>query len=123
MKKILIVDDDKDLLQVLEKRVSSAGYQVLATGKGNEALSLAKKEHPNLILLDIMMPDLDGGRVAEILKTDPQTKDIPIIFLTALFTKGEEAKQGHTIGDNVFVAKPYDSEELLEEIKKHVASD
>ena len=112
-KKILIVDDQKDVLKVLDKRLSGAGYAVIKAENGKEALLLAKAEHPDLIVLDIIMPEMDGAETAAILKNDAQTKDIPVIFLTCLFTEKDE-KEGHVVGGKYFIAKPYNPDELLE---------
>lgn len=120
--KILIVDDEKDMLAVLEKRLSMAGYSVIKADNGKDAIRLAKDEQPDLALLDIMMPDMDGGEIGQILKNDPNTKDIPIMFLTCLFSKDDETREGHRISGNFFIAKPYNSEELLGEIKKQLTT-
>lgn len=119
-KKILIVDDENDMLMVLEKRLSSAGYNVIKANNGNDAIRLAREEHPDLIVLDIVMPEIDGSVVAEILKQDVNTKSIPIIFLTCLLTKKEETILGHEIHGHFFIAKPFDQDELLKEIKKTI---
>ncbi len=119
-KKILIVDDEKDLLIILEKRLTKEGYAVIKADNGKDAIIMAKKEMPDLIMLDILMPEMSGEQAASKLKADPQTKNIPIMFLTCLFTKEDELMQGHDIGGNVFVAKPYNPDELLSEIKKHI---
>lgn len=119
-KKILIVDDEKDVLILLEKRLSKAGYEVAQAANGRDALTLAKSEKPDLIVLDVMMPDMGGEEVAANLKNDAGTKDIPVIFLTCLFTKKEEVAKSHQIGDNLFFAKPYNPEELLAEIKNRL---
>lgn len=119
-KKILIVDDEEDVLFVVGKRLREAGYDVVEANNGKDAIGKAKKEKPNLILLDIVMPDMDGQDVAQELRGDIETKNIPVIFLTCLFTKEEEAVQGHRVADNFFIAKPYDVPELLSEIKKHI---
>lgn len=120
-KKILIVDDERDALIVLEKRLSTAGYSVIKADNGKDAVRLAKDEQPDLVLLDIVMPDMDGTEIGQILKNDPNTKDIPIIFLTCLFTKDDEGREGHRINSNLFIAKPYNPEELLGEIRKQLA--
>ncbi len=112
-KKILIVDDQKDVLKVLDKRFSGAGYAVIKAENGKDALLLAKAEHPDLIILDIIMPVMDGAETAAVLKEDPQTKDIPVIFLTCLFTEKEEQKEGHVVGGKFFIAKPYNPNEML----------
>lgn len=117
-KKILAVDDETEVLILLKKRLESAGYEVVTASSGAAAIELAKKEHPSLIVLDILMPGLDGSETAAALHNDPDTKDIPILFLTCLFTKREEQREGHEVGHNFFIAKPYDPKELLDEISK-----
>jgi CheY-like chemotaxis protein len=119
-KKILIVDDEADVLSVLTKRLSGAGYQVIQAQDGRKALALAKKEMPSLIVLDIMMPGMSGAQVGADLKNDPATKDIPVIFLTCLLTRDEEGNIGHEHGGNFFVAKPYRAEEFLQIIREHI---
>jgi len=118
-KKILIVDDEPDILMLLERRLSQEGYSVIKAQNAKEAIAAARKELPNLILLDIVMPGMDGAKAAEILRNDPLTKDIPVIFVTCLFTK-EEEKKGHARAGRYFVAKPYDPEELLRIIAKNI---
>jgi len=118
-KKILIVDDEKDVLEVLERRLSNAGYLVLKAENGKDAIMMAKSQHPDLIMLDIIMPDMDGAEAADILKSDPETKDIPIIFLTCLLTK-EEVEGRKSISGRCFIAKPYNPDELLEAVQKHI---
>lgn len=120
MKKILLVDDNEDVLEVLGKRLYNAGYQVIKAKSGREAIEKAKRELPNLIILDIFMPDIDGGDVAQSLKEDAAMKDIPVIFLTCLYTKQEEKREGHLIKENFFLAKPYNPNELLEIIRKTI---
>ncbi|HAJ56928.1 MAG TPA: two-component system response regulator [Candidatus Omnitrophica bacterium] len=117
-KKILAVDDELEVLTLLEKRLSSAGYDVVTATNGKEAVELAKRERPALIVLDILMPGMDGSETAAVLHDDPNTKDIPILFLTCLFTKREEQFEGHEVGHNFFIAKPYDPADLLTEITK-----
>ena len=116
--RILIVDDEDDVLSVLEKGLTGKGYLVATASNGKDAIMLARSKQPDLILLDILMPDMDGTEVAGKLREDPKTKDIPVMFLTCLYTKGEERENGSTIGNNLMVAKPYDMEELLVGIEK-----
>ena len=117
-KTILAVDDEPEMLSLLEKRLVAAGYEVLTATNGKEAIEVAKREVPALIILDILMPGMDGSETAAILHEDPKTRNIPIFFLTCLFTKREERLEGHAIGRNFFVAKPYEPSELLAEIAK-----
>jgi len=121
-KKILIVDDEPDTLFILEKELAARGYAVLTANNGSEAITLARSKHPDLIILDVAMPGMGGGEVAEKLKEGLLTKDIPIIFLTALFPKRKEEEQDRVVAGHVFMAKPYDLEELLIQIEKLILS-
>ncbi len=116
--KILIVDDERDALRILEKELAARGYSIIAADNGNDALNLAKSEHPDLIVLDIWMPDMDGSEVAARLKEDLTTKDIPIIFLTCLFQKREEEEQGRVVAGKVLMAKPYSIRALSTRIRE-----
>ena len=116
-KKILIVDDEKDILLMLEKRLIAEGYSVLTADNGKDAITIAKSKSPDLVILDVLMPDMDGGEVAKKLKDNFRTQNIPIIFLTALLTREEEYEKNHIVADNITFAKPFDPEELLDEIK------
>ena len=118
MKKILIVDDEKDILIMLEKRLTAEGYSVITAGNGRDAVTLARTKSPDLIILDVVMPGMEGGEVAEKLKEDIRTKSIPVIFLTALLSRNEEYKENHIIAGNITFAKPIDTKELLFQIKR-----
>ena len=117
-KDILIVDDEPDTLLILGKAIAARGYSVATAKNGSDAILLAKSVHPSIIILDILMPDMDGAEVAARLKEDSQTKDIPVIFLTCLITRKEEGsgKRYHDAEGHLFVAKPYDMEELISHI-------
>ena len=121
-KKILAVDDEVDVLVLLKKRLEASGYEVLTSTNGSDAVGIAKREKPALIILDILMPVMDGSQIAAVLHDDPKTKNIPILFLTCLFTKREEHLEGHEIGKNFFIAKPYEPKELVNEIAKIIGS-
>jgi len=117
MRKILCVDDEMDVRLMFEKRFTFEGYSVVTAYNGNQALSLAKSECPDVIVLDLVLGDKTGEEVALKLKEDTKTRDIPIIFLSALFSKEDEiAKSDILNGIGVF-AKPYDAEELLATIE------
>ena len=118
MKKILIVDDEKDVLFMLEKRLTAEGYFVITANNGRDAVTLARTKSPDLIILDVVMPNMEGGEVAEHLKENIRTKNIPVIFLTALLSKNEEYKENHIIAGNITFAKPIDTGELLAQIKR-----
>ncbi len=120
-KKILIVDDERDALFILEGELRGRGYSVIAADNGNDALNLAKSEHPDLITLDLWMPEMDGAEVAEKLREDARTKDIPVIFLTCLFQKREGEEEGRVVAGKVLIAKPYSIDALSTQIEKLVS--
>ncbi len=112
-KKILVVDDEENELSLLDLVLSKAGFSVTTSDNGKEALLLAKSICPDLIIADLSMPDMDGGQVAEELKLQPETRDIPVLFLTGLYTKEQEKEKGHIIAGNMILAKPCESKKLL----------
>jgi putative two-component system response regulator len=115
-KKILIVDDNRTMLKVLEKLLKSAGFEVVAADKGTEALRLAAQEKPHLIISDVNMPGMDGGELAARLKESPRTKRIPVVFLTSLITQKDAGARSK--GDNIYLSKMTKPADLLEQIRK-----
>jgi CheY-like chemotaxis protein len=115
--RILVADDDLILQNMLRSTLTKAGYSVSAASDGTEAVRLAREQNPDVIVLDIMMPGMDGGEVAEILKNDARTREIPVIFLSSLITEGEE-KTSKEKDAASFISKPYNREKLLNEVKK-----
>ncbi|HEY7086770.1 MAG TPA: response regulator transcription factor [Tepidisphaeraceae bacterium] len=111
-KRVLVVDDEKDLVDLITYNLQRNGYDVLAAYNGNEAIDLALREQPDLVILDLMLPGLDGTEVARRLKSDPRTSGIPIIMLTA---KSEETDVvvGLTLGADDYVTKPFSVKILL----------
>jgi CheY-like chemotaxis protein len=116
-KKILIVEDDPVNLQMLRKIFNDNEYSVIQACGGYEAIEVAKYDHPDVIVLDIAMPGIDGGEVANLLKKDSSTKKIPIIFLSSLIKKGEE-KSSSTREGVYLMGKPFDRNELLMKVKE-----
>lgn len=114
--KILVVEDEADILDVLEYTLAREGYRVLGTRDGAEALVLARREAPRLILLDLMLPGLDGLEVCRTLKADSVTRDIPVVMVTA---KGEETDivLGLGLGADDYVTKPFSPKELVARVK------
>ena len=114
--KILVVEDEVDILEVLEYNLSREGYRVLSTRDGDAGVYLARKEAPDLVLLDLMLPGLDGIEVCRRLKDDTVTRRIPIIMVTA---KGDESDVvlGLGIGADDYVTKPFSPRELLARVK------
>ncbi|MFH0790191.1 MAG: response regulator [Candidatus Omnitrophota bacterium] len=119
-KKILVADDDKVTLKLVEHSLTNAGYDVVFTEDGNQVIGLVKKEKPNLILLDIFMPGMHGTEIGQALRNDPEAKNIPIIYLTSLFTKDDERRMGHIISGNLFIAKPFNTDDLLRMVQEHI---
>jgi two-component system phosphate regulon response regulator PhoB len=114
--RILVVEDEEDILELVRYNLSREGYQVLGVTSGEKALKTAKSEPPDMIVLDLMLPGLDGLEVAKALKKDSRTQDIPIIMLTA---KGEEADivTGLELGADDYVTKPFSPRILTARIK------
>jgi len=116
-KKILAVDDDIITQNMLRSTLSHAGYSVTVASDGEEGIKKAVEEKPDLIILDIMMPGMDGGEVAGFLRTNPETEKIPIIFLSSLITgKGQKIRNKSDITS--YLSKPYNRNELLNEIRR-----
>ncbi len=116
---ILLVDDNPTNLQVLFKTLEGSGYRLLAARDGEAALYTAKRAKPSLILLDVMMPGMDGFEVCEKLKADPETADIVVIFLSAL-TDSQSKVHGLAIGGVDYIAKPFQSDEVLARVRTHI---
>ena len=118
-KKILIIDDEVDLTMLVKLNLQKTGrYEVREENRALKGLSAAREFKPDLVLLDVMMPDLDGGDVLAQLKGDPNLTDVPVVFLTATVLKEEVAKKGGTIGGYPFIPKPFRAEVLLDRIEK-----
>jgi signal transduction histidine kinase len=116
---LLIVDDVPANLSVLSEFLSEAGFKVLVTQDGNRAIKKAESVHPNLVLLDVMMPNMDGFEVCRILKSNDCTKDIPVIFMTALADTIDKIK-GFSLGAADYITKPIQHEEVLARINTHL---
>ncbi|MBI2645754.1 MAG: response regulator [Deltaproteobacteria bacterium] len=119
VKKILLVDDEKDLVDTIQILLEAKGYSVVSAHDGLAGLEKAKKEKPDLILLDVMMPNLNGYQLCREIKKDPNLKNTPIVMLTA---KAQESDRfwGIESGADDYVTKPFDSLNLLETIKNNL---
>ena len=115
-KKILVVEDDLDFVELLRFNLAEAGFSVVVAVDGAEALKKARSQCPDLILLDLMLPELDGFAVCEILRRDVSTRDIPIFILTAM--SGQLARiAGMGAGANDYISKPFSPKVLLDRIE------
>ena len=116
MKKILVVDDEDDILHFLELVLREKGYEVVTASGGHEALTKAQLERPDLVLLDIMMPQMDGWEVLKLLRVDEETSDIPVAMLSAR-TEAKDRVQGLQEGAIDYICKPFSLQELLGKIE------
>ncbi len=120
-KKIMVVDDEKSLTDMFKIMLEKTGkYEVMTENKGTKALDGAMSFKPDMMLLDVMMPDIDGGEVARQIKANDATTDIQVVFLTAAVTRDEVGKIGSMMGGYPFIAKPVAMELLLDYIEKNI---
>jgi CheY-like chemotaxis protein len=111
-KTVLVVDDDRSIRELLRQELEQEGYGVREAADGREALAQVKQEKPDLIVLDVMMPELSGFDVAAVLRNDPETLNIPIVILSVM----QDKQRGYRLGVDRYFTKPTDTKVLLEEI-------
>lgn len=115
--KVLLVDDEPNIIVALEFLMEQQGYLVRTAYNGLSALRAIENELPDLIILDVMMPEMDGFEVAKAVRDNPACSDIPIVFLTAKGTSDDKWK-GYESGGEVYLIKPFDNDELVNTIKE-----
>ena len=115
-KKILVVDDEKDLANIVKFRLEANNYEVIAAYDGNEGLEKARSVKPDLIILDLMLPKIDGYKVCGLLKKDSRFMRIPIIMFTSK-AQEEDIKLGQEVGADAYITKPFEPNILLSKIK------
>ena len=120
MAKILIAEDERDIRDLVAFTLRFAGYEVVAAANGEEAVVLAPKENPDLILMDVRMPRMTGYDACRILKANPEMKDIPVVFLSA---KGQESEiqTGLGVGAEEYLLKPFAPDQLTERVRAILA--
>lgn len=116
-KRIMLVDDEKNLVEAITYRLEANGYEVIPAYDGQEALDKAKKEKPDLIILDLMLPKMDGYKVCGMLKFNEKYKHIPIIMFTAR-AQETDMKMGVEVGADAYITKPFEPQVLLDKIKE-----
>lgn len=118
-KKIMLVDDEESLRELVNAILTQDGFEVILASSGKECLELLKKENPDLILMDMMMPGMSGREATEKIRADPKNKNLKIAFLTvARFSEtGKETLDKLNVID--YITKPFDNTELVEKVKKH----
>ena len=120
-KRILVVDDETDIVELLKLRLEANGYGVICAHDGRAGLEMAKKEKPDLIILDLMLPKMDGYKVCGLLKADARYSKIPIIMFTARAQESDK-KMGEDVGANAYITKPFDPKVLLGKIGELLGS-
>lgn len=115
-KKILIVDDETDMVEMIKMRLEAADYQIAAAYDGQEALDKVKSDRPDLIILDLMLPKIDGYKVCRMLKFDEKYKNIPIVMFTARAQENDR-KLGQEVGADAYITKPFEPAVLMGKIK------
>jgi two-component system, cell cycle response regulator DivK len=116
-KRILVVEDQEDNRQILRDLLGSVGYEIIEAADGEEGVAVAKKDHPDLILMDIQLPLLDGYEATRRIKADADLKDIPVIVVTSYALSGDDIK-ARAAGADTYVTKPYSPQQLLAKIRE-----
>lgn len=114
-KKILLVDDEPDLAQLVSLRLKAAGYEVQVAYDGQQAIDQVKKSRPDLVILDLMLPKIDGYKVCRLLKFDERTRTLPILIFTAR-AQVEDVTLATECGADAYLTKPFDAEALLSKL-------
>jgi len=120
--KILIADDDPIIIKLLQVNLEMEGYDVVTAQDGQDAVEKAGKENPDLVMLDIMMPRMDGWAARQALLADPALKDIPVIFLSARAQQAD-LRKGYEAGVAEYITKPFDPVDLLDVVQKVLAGE
>ena len=118
-KRILLVDDEEDIVTVVSARLTAMGYEVLTAADGQQALDVARREAPDLILLDLMLPKLDGYKVCRMLKFDKAYENIPIVIFSAKASEADK-KLASDAGADGYISKPFEAGLFSETLKKHL---
>lgn len=116
-KRVLVVDDERHIVRLVQVNLERQGYEVLTAYDGVECLEKAKAERPDLIVLDVMMPRMDGFEALQRLKTDPETSHIPVIMLTAR-AQDRDVLKGYQYGADLYLTKPFSPLELISLVKR-----
>lgn len=119
-KKVLLVEDEKNVILGVRTCLDAVGYHVEVVEDGEEGLNAVRREHPDLILLDLLMPKMDGFEVLKVLKSDPATSSIPIIVLTAKAAE-EDRQRALDLGADNYMTKPFKPQELWDRLKHYLS--
>jgi CheY-like chemotaxis protein len=119
--KVLVVDDEPNILMSLEFLMKKKGYEVFIARNGGEALEIIRKQLPQVVVLDIMMPEVDGYEVCELVKSDSSLQHIKVIFLTAK-SKESDIEKGYRLGADLYLTKPFSTRKLMQHIGEFLNS-
>lgn len=119
-KRILVVEDQEDNRQILRDLLGNAGYEMVEAENGQDGVAAATSQHPDLILMDIQLPIMDGYEATRRIRADPAMKDIPIIAVTSYALSGDESK-ALAAGCDAYITKPYSPRQLLAKVKEYLA--
>jgi two-component system cell cycle response regulator DivK len=117
MKRVLVVEDTEDNRQIIRDLLSSAGYEIIEAMTGGQGVAMAAEHRPDLILMDMQLPVLDGYEATRRIKADPALRDIPVIAVTSYALSGDEAKTREA-GCDAYIAKPFSPRELLGKVRE-----
>ena len=117
--KVLVVDDEPNILMSLEFLMRKSGYEVYIARDGAEAMQLVHEQHPSVLVLDIMMPEVDGYEVCRLIKTNPGLAQIKVIFLSAK-SKEADIDRGYAAGADLYLTKPFSTKELVKRIQEFI---
>lgn len=120
-KKVLIVDDEPSMVSILKRYVSNAGYEFDSATNGQDALDKIEKNQPDLVLLDLVMPGLNGFETCRRIRDSEKTKKLPVLIITALRSQSDSAAAADS-GANEFIVKPIDGAELVKRLRHHLGS-
>ncbi len=117
VKKILVVDDDPYILMSLEFLMKKNGFEVMVARNGTEALEIVEKQVPDIVLLDIMMPDVDGYAICKYIKSSKKLKEAKVVFMSAK-SKESDIQKGYDLGASLYVTKPFSTRQLLKQVQE-----
>ncbi len=122
MAKILVVDDEPDIVRFVTKILESRGHTVVTATDGPDALMRVTNDAPDVVVLDVNIPRMDGFEVCRRIKSDPDTRHIPVVMMTAAYVRMEDARQGQSLGADEYVIKPFLREVLIHNVERLLAA-
>jgi CheY-like chemotaxis protein len=120
-KKIMVVDDEENLLLLIDRLLKTEGFDVVTARTGKECLKILNKEKPDLLLLDVMMPGMNGIEVAESIRSNPKTKNLKIVFLTVVMSDELKQHRLEKVKALDYITKPFENKDLIRRVKRLVA--